>query len=278
MSKVSRRSFIKGALTLGMTGAASVALTACSSGTSNQKTADEGKITKVVVVTSGNGEPYSLIATDGTWTGIDHDIWEEIKKDTGIEYEVKQAEFSSMFGELDAGRANVVANCLATKKERVEKYLASHPYYGDAQCVAVAPDNTTINTFEDLKGKKCGVTTGQASETIARDMAGKYGFEITNYEVSDAGLKDLQLGRIDAMFTTDTVVAKFNDANNVQMRILDERTLTNNVAYFFAKTDEGQKYCDFVNEEIDKMLNDGRMASIVTKWLHSDMTKMIKKD
>ena len=51
--------------------------------------------------------------------------------------------------------------------------------------------------------------------------------------------------------------------------------MANNVAYFFPKTDEGQKYCDFVNEQIDKMLADGSMSEIVTKWLHNDMTKSI---
>ena len=33
---------------------------------------------KVVLVTSGAGEPYSLLADDGTWTGIDAEMWAEI--------------------------------------------------------------------------------------------------------------------------------------------------------------------------------------------------------
>lgn len=50
------------------------------------------------------------------------------------------------------------------------------------------------------------------------------------------------------------------------------------VLKFFPKTDEGQRYCDFVNGEIDTMLSDGRMASIVQKWLHADMTQNIKDE
>lgn len=233
------------------------------------------KITKVTVVTSGSGEPYTLIDTDGNWTGIDADIWAKIKENTGVEVEVKQAEFSSMFGELDAGRANVAANCLAVKKERTDKYLASHPYYGDAQRIVVNESNTDIYTFDDLKGKNCGVANGQASQTIAQDMSSQYGFEITTFDDSNAGLSSLALGRIDAIFTTDTAVYKWEDANSQQVRFLEQRTMANNVAYFFPKTDEGQKYCDFVNEQIDKMLEDGSMSEIVTKWLHNDMTKSI---
>ena len=81
---------------------------------------DSGK--KVTVVTSGTGEPYSLISDDGKWTGIDAEMWDEIEKRTGWEVEVKQASFDAMWGELDTGRADVVANCLAVKEERTEQY------------------------------------------------------------------------------------------------------------------------------------------------------------
>ena len=80
---------------------------------------DSGK--KVTVVTSGTGEPYSLISDDGKWTGIDAEMWDEIEKRTGWEVEVKQASFDAMWGELDTGRADVVANCLAVKEERTDK-------------------------------------------------------------------------------------------------------------------------------------------------------------
>lgn len=273
-AQITRRSLLTSAAAL----AALPLVTACTGGAGSSDAATADKVTKVSLVTSGKGEPYSLIAADGTWTGIDADVWEEIKKDTGVEVNVMQAEFSSMFGELDAGRANLVANCLAVKKERTDKYLASHPYYGDAQDVTVAPDNTGINGFEDLAGKTCGVTAGSASQTIANDMAAQYGFTVTTYEDANISLNDCLLGRIDAVFTTDTAVYKFNNANGVTMRILDERTLSNNVAYFFPKTDEGQKYCDFVNAEIDKMLADGRMASICETWLYADMTQLISDD
>lgn len=38
---------------------------------------DSGK--KVTVVTSGTGEPYSLISDDGKWTGIDAEMWVKLK-------------------------------------------------------------------------------------------------------------------------------------------------------------------------------------------------------
>ena len=86
---------------------------------------DSGK--KVTVVTSGTGEPYSLLSDDGKWTGIDADMWDEIEKRTGWEVEVKQASFDAMWGELDTNRVDVVANCLAeNQKEQINTMQQFH--------------------------------------------------------------------------------------------------------------------------------------------------------
>lgn len=164
---------------------------------------DSGK--KVTVVTSGTGEPYSLISDDGKWTGIDAEMWDEIEKRTGWEVEVKQASFDAMWGELDTGRADVVANCLAVKEERTDKYNATIPYYGDSQCIIVN-DDSDYKTSDDLKGKTVGCTNGQAAQTIIEDMAKEKGFTVKLYEDSAVGMNDLKLGRIDAYANTTTNV------------------------------------------------------------------------
>ena len=116
-----------------------------SKGDAAEGTDSKEETRKVVLVTAGSGEPYSLLADDGTWTGIDAEMWAEIEKRTGWEVEVKRAAFDSIWGELDTARADVAANCWAVKPERTEKYYASIPYYGDAQCIIV-PNQTKTST------------------------------------------------------------------------------------------------------------------------------------
>ena len=233
---------------------------------------------KVVLVTSGAGELYSLLADDGTWTGIDAEMWAEIEKRTGWEVEVKQAAFDSIWGELDTNRADVAANCWAVKPERTEKYYASIPYYGDAQCIIVPESNTDINTFDDLKGKKVGCTNGQAAQTIIEQMSGEIGFEVVLYEDSTVGMNDLNLGRVDAYANTTTNVNNFMHYNDtIKFRFLDEDLTANNVAYFIQKTDEGKELCDELNKVLQEMLDDGTVAKITEKWMFADMTQLIQK-
>ena len=133
---------------------------------SDKKDSDE----TVTVVTAGTGEPYSLLADDGTWTGIDAEMWDEIEKRTGWKVELKQAAFDALWGELDTERADVAANCFAVKAERTDNYNATIPYYGDAQCIIVN-DDSSYKTVDDLKGQVVGCTNGQAAQTIIEDLA-----------------------------------------------------------------------------------------------------------
>lgn len=232
----------------------------------------------VVVATAGTGEPYSLIADDGTWTGIDAEIWAEIEKRTGWEVEVKQAAFDSVWGELDTGRADVCANCWAVKEERTDKYYATIPYYGDAQCVIVAEDNDDIYEFEDLAGKTVGCTNGQAAQTIIEEMGDEIGFTVKLYEDSTVGMNDLNLGRIDAYANTTTNVNNFTHYNDgISFRFLEEDLTANNVAYFLPKTDEGAELCEELNTVLQEMLDDGTIAAITEKWMFADMTKLIQE-
>lgn len=242
-------------------------------GASDKKDSDE----TVTVVTAGTGEPYSLLADDGTWTGIDAEMWDEIEKRTGWKVELKQAAFDALWGELDTERADVAANCFAVKAERTDKYNATIPYYGDAQCIIVN-DDSSYKTVDDLKGQVVGCTNGQAAQTIIEDLAKEKGFEVKLYEDSAVGMNDLKLGRIAAYANTTTNVNAFTHNNeDANFRFFDENLMANNVAYFLPKTERGDKLTEELNDVIQEMLDDGTVAKITEKWMYSDMTKLIQK-
>ena len=240
---------------------------------SDKKDSDE----TVTVVTAGTGEPYSLLADDGTWTGIDAEMWDEIEKRTGWKVELKQAAFDALWGELDTEQADVAANCFAVKAERTDKYNATIPYYGDAQCIIVN-DDSSYKTVDNLKGQVVGCTNGQAAQTIIEDLAKEKGFEVKLYEDSAVGMNDLKLGRIAAYANTTTNVNAFTHNNeDANFRFFDENLMANNVAYFLPKTERGDKLTEELNDVIQEMLDDGTVAKITEKWMYSDMTKLIQK-
>ncbi|TDQ57016.1 amino acid ABC transporter substrate-binding protein (PAAT family) [Mesocricetibacter intestinalis] len=232
----------------------------------------------LTIVTSGTSIPYSMLDEKNNWTGVDADIWAAIAKRKGWNIEIKRAAFDAIFGELDAGRADLAANAFAVRPNRVDKYYPSIPYYGDAQAIVIRADNNAIKTFADLKGKKLGVTNGQASQSIISEMKPQYGFEEVIYEDSNNGLYEMTLGRIDAQACAVTTANLYAEKTGNKIKILDEKLKANNVAFFYPKTEQGAQLRDEVDQELKALLQDGTIAKITEKYFGADMTKLIIPD
>lgn len=237
-----------------------------------------GETRTVIVGTSGTGEPYSMVAEDGTWTGMEAEFWAEIQERTGWNIEMKQvSDMASLFGELGTGRVDVAANCFAITESRLETYLASDPIYADAQVVIVRPDSP-YQTLEDLRGCTMGVTSGQAAQNTVEGLAPQYDWEVITYEDSNPGFQDCALGRIDSYANTVTNINKAEAAQGLEFRMLDEKLFGNNVGWWFADTEEGKELRDDVNVVLAEMMEDGTASEIVTKWLGEDMTQLVSDE
>ena len=229
----------------------------------------------VVVGTRGGGEPYSYLQDDGTWTGVEAELWAEVEKRTGWTIEVKQAaDMSALFGELDSGRIDVVANCAAITESRLENHIASDPIYADAQVIIVQPDSKYY-TFEDLRGCTMGVQAGQAAQDTVEKMAEQYGWEVIPYESGAAGYQDCNLGRIDSFAGTVTSIEKTERTQNMEFRMLEEKLFGNNVGWWFRTDDESRELRDQLNKVLAEMQEDGTTPAIIEKWFYEDLTQLV---
>ena len=233
---------------------------------------------KIIVGTYGAALPYSYLQDDGTWTGVEADLWDEIVKRTGWEIEVKQCpDMATLFGELDSGRIMVAANCAAITAARLEAHLASDPIYADAQVITVLPDSP-YQTFEDLRGEKIGCQAGQAAQNTVEKMASDYDWDVVAYETSAAAFQDLSLGRIPAVAHTVSSVEKYQRELGVDFRMLDEKLFGNNVGWWFQDNEEGAALRDELNAVLADMQADGTVAKITTEWFYEDMTALISDE
>ncbi len=236
----------------------------------------EGRTVKVG--TAGNNEPYSLVASDGTWTGIESELWAEIEKRTGWTVElVHIPDMASLFGELGTGRIDVAANCWAITDKRLATYLASDPIYADAQVIVVKSDSEA-DSFDDLKGKRIGVTAGQAAQNTIEEMAPDYEWEVVTYEDTNAGLQDCSLGRVDCYAHTVTTIRKAEMNQGLSFKILDPQLFGNNVGWFFQANENGEALRDEMNIILADLQADGTVSKIVSKWFNEDATKLISDD
>ena len=228
---------------------------------------DSGK--KVTVVTSGTGEPYSLISDDGKWTGIDAEMWDEIEKRTGWEVEVKQASFDAMWGELDTGRADVVANCLAVKEERTDKYNATIPYYGDSQCIIVN-DDSDYKTSDDLKGK----TTANSIGSTYMELGEDYGATVKGVDDLTKCMDLVKSGGVDATINAATSINDYlQTTKDSSFKIVDQSKESTPYAIPMVKGDDNTSLKKAVNKALKELKEDGTLSKISIKYFGEDLTK-----
>ncbi|MBQ8693962.1 MAG: transporter substrate-binding domain-containing protein [Synergistaceae bacterium] len=230
---------------------------------------------KFIVGTTGTELPYSLLKDDNSWSGAEADFWAEVKKRTGWEVEVKRcADLAMMFGELDSGRIDVAANCLAITPSRLEAHIASDPLYGDAQVIIVKPESKYY-TVEDLRGLEIGCTAGQAAQNTVEKIAPQYGWVIRPYDATPAGFMDANLARIPAYAHTVSTVEKYEREQGMKFRMLDQKLFGNNVGWWFRDDAASKQLRDELNIVIADMHKDGMLAEITKKYFYEDMTQFI---
>lgn len=252
-----------------------LALTACSN---NKKENESTEIDKIVVAASNSSMPSSFLE-DGVHKGFEVDLWNAISEETGIEVEFQLGEFSSLFGYLDSGKADTVANLVTITDERKEKYDFSTPYAYIPQMIVVNADKTDINKIVDVDGLSGAYVAGSNSGPLFEELAKEKGINI-----------DLQVFESGALMMTafnsgkaNMIIAAENEANyrinagTLKGRIVEESINVASEAYPFAKDNErSAQIQEKVSKAIETLRENGTLGELSNKWYSKDYSKEIK--
>ncbi|MDU7239985.1 ABC transporter permease subunit [Clostridium sp.] len=238
--------------------------------TNNKETLNNEK--KLVVAMSGTYYPFTFLNGDKI-EGFDVDVWREIGNRLGYDIEFTTASFSGLFGLLDTNKANTISNQITVTEERKEKYLFSDPYvYSGAQIIVQEGNPKSINSFDDLKGKKVGVDLGSNYEQIIRDKDVNNEVTIVTYQNTDAAFTDLLLGRIDGVVIDKISAIVTINEKELKLELSGEPIEPVENAFPFVKNSENETLVAEVNKALNDMKEDGTFAEISNKWLKTDVT------
>lgn len=153
------------------------------------------KAAKVFKVgTEGTYAPFTFHDANGELAGFDVDIAREIGKRIGVKVEFVEGKWDGLIAGLDAHRYDAVINEVTITPERQAKYDFSSPYIVSKASLIVRNDNTTIKTFDDLKGKKSAHTLSSNFAQLAR----KYGADLLGTDGFNQSVDLVVAGRADA--------------------------------------------------------------------------------
>ncbi len=241
--------------------AAAVMSVACLASCGGTKKAD------YVIATDKAFNPFEFEDAQGNIVGIDMDILKAIAEDQGFTYDLQYIGWDAAIAACQAGQADgMIAGASITDDRKASGWIFSNGYYDATQGMAVAEDSD-IEGFEDLEGKKVAVKNGTMSNTYAESIKNEYGFEVVTFSTSDDMYQAVMGGQIDACFD-DTPVLKYKiKAGDLEMKFV-EGTENSPAQYGFAIFDaEKQELVDKFNTGLENIKANGKYDEIIARYL-----------
>ena len=223
----------------------------------------------ITIAMEGTWAPWTYHDESDNLVGYDVEVGTLIAEKLGVEPEFVEGEWDGLLAGLDAGRYDIMVNGVDITEERAEKYDFSEPYAYNRTAVITKGDNDTINTLEDLNGKK---TANTISSTYAQ-LAEQYGAEVTGVDDLNQTFELLNSGRIDATLNAEVTFYDYTKEHpdaNVKIAVLTQDA--NEVAIPLRKGEGSATLREAINAAIDELRASGQLKELSEKYFGTDIS------
>lgn len=230
------------------------------------------KVQKAGVITfgtEGTYKPFSFHADGGgDLTGFDVEVARAVAGKLGVKAAFQETQWDAIFAGLDAGRFDAIANQVSITPERQGKYEFSTPYTVSTGVIVVKQDNTSITSFDSLKGK----TTAQSLTSNWYKLAQSSGANVQSVEGWAQSVALVQQGRVDATINDKLTYLDYVKTNSQSgLKIAAETTDKSQSAVALKKG--ATALTQAIDTALKQLADDGTLTSISQKYFGADVTK-----
>jgi len=202
--------------------------------------------------------------------GFDVESYQAVVKKLGLTEKIVNTAFDGLIPALTAGRCDIVWTALYINDTRL-KVADAVPYFKSSHQVMVPAGNPkNIKTAMDLCGKTISIQSGglvQEAAKAASDAcvaAGQAAIKVQGYPKVPDELQQIVIGRVDAVWETDTAVADFRLKNpgkyDIAFTVAGDSKY--GIYYGKGKADVGAA----LTAALKALKDDGTLAGIATKY------------
>lgn len=234
------------------------------------------EVKKIIVGTGTQFPKVAYLDENGKLTGFDVELVREIdKRLPQYEFELQTLEFSNILLSLETGKIDFGAHQFEKNPERTEKYLFNQePYAYWETKIVVAKDNDSIQTLDDLAGKKVLSSPTSAEAQILENYNKSHDKKIEIvYQSGAAGdtVSQVASGRVDATLGADFVLPLIDPDG--KLKTVGGPLTQADILFIFRKNDpESQKLADDIDTAIKEIKADGTLSKLSIEWLGQDFT------
>ncbi len=221
---------------------------------------------------SSNYEPFYSRSADGNWTGWEIEIGDALCAAMQEDCVWVPIAWDGIIPALTAKKIDAILGSMSITEERKKTINFSDKYY-NTPAALIAPKGLSIESIDDLKGKKIGV---QVSSTHSNYVE-KYlsdGTDVKIYQDFNDHNQDLFAGRVDAVVADSLALAPFLESAEgscceIKLQLNDEEVFGIGVGAGIRKedTDLLAKF----NAAIAQIRADGTYDEISKKYFNFDI-------
>ena len=222
----------------------------------------------ITMATNASFPPFEF--TDGVdetgatkYVGIDIEIFKEIAKDLGVNYEVMDMEFAGIIGAVQTGKADLGIAGMSVTDERKKSVDFTVEYFTSQNVIVVPASNTEINTAADVEGKIIAVQTGTTSDMFASSEDFCPGATVQRYSSFIDAASAVKTGKADLMvvdiMTAAEILAQNDDLRQLEEPLADE-------AYAIAVQKGNTTLLEAVNSTLNRLISEGKIGEYVEQY------------
>lgn len=222
----------------------------------------------IKIGTEGAYPPFTYHDKSGKLVGFDVEIGELIASGLGVKPDFVEGKWDGLIAGVDARRYDLVLNEVAITQDRLKKYDFSDPYIISKAVVVVHSDNSSINSFADLKGKK----SSQSLTSNFAQLAKTSGAEVVATEGFNQSLELVLSGRVDATINDSLSYLDFKKQKpDAKLKVAVTEAKGDQSAVLLAK---GQpELLAAINQTLRTAKQDGSYQKISLKYFGTDVSQ-----
>ena len=217
--------------------------------------------------TNAEFPPFEFVAASGViddFDGIDMKIAKQIGDDNGMTAKIENMEFDSLLIALENGQVDAVIAGMSITDERKEAVDFSTPYYTATQ-VMIVRDDSDIANATDMECKSIAVIQGYTGEECVKEL----GYEYEAFKKGTETILELINGKCDVVVIDSATAQKYvND--NEGLKIVEDASSFESEEYGIAVKKGNTELLDKINTSIQKMLDEGTIATWATEYSDAD--------
>ncbi|VVE26804.1 amino acid ABC transporter [Pandoraea pneumonica] len=204
--------------------------------------------------------------------GSDVDTAKLLAQDLGVKLDIVSVTNAARVPTLQANRADVVVADLSITPERAQVIDFSVPY-AVISIIVGAPKSMNIKTYDDLNGKRVGLTRATVNDTLTTQNA--KGAQIVRYEDDATLITSMVTGQVDIFSSTPSNLGEM--AKRAPEKNLELKFTQKDFDLGIALNKNQPRLKEWINEWVKTNLKNGKLNAIYKKYHGRDLPDSVTK-